>query len=298
MRKFLIVAAVAALTAVPVAAQGNFENVEIQSSEVAGAVHMLVGAGGNIGVSAGEDGVLIVDDQFAPLVPKIRAALAEISPGDLEFVLNTHYHGDHTGGNEAFGAEAPIVAHANVRKRLASEQRRGDQVTPAQPKAALPVVTFDEGLSLHFNGEEIQVRHFPNSHTDGDAVVHFTGSGVFHLGDLFFAGRFPFVDVASGGNALGLLDSITRLLEAIPADAKIIPGHGPLASHEDLALYREMIESTLTTVRTARGRGDDLAAIQAAGFDERWKDWSWGFINAERWAQILYESLEQEEAGG
>src|ERR1041385_3381718 len=187
-------------------AQGDLSKVEIKSTQVSGNVYMLEGSGGNIGVSVGADGILIVDDQFAPLADKIRAALKKLGEGKLKYILNTHWHGDHTGGNKEFGPEAPIIAHDNVRKRLSTEQHSDffKETTPASPKEALPVITFDQALSVHFNGEEIRAIHFPHGHTDGDSVIFFSASNVVHLGDDFFAGRFPFVDLESGGSVEGL----------------------------------------------------------------------------------------------
>ena len=194
-----------ALTGMPALAQDrDFSKVEIKATKVAGNVYMLEGAGGNIGVSVGSDGLLIVDDQFAPLADKIHAALRGLSPASLKFVLNTHWHGDHTGGNAAFSAEAPIIAQENVRKRMATDQVVFGDKVPASPKEALPVITFDDKVSVHFNGEEIKAIHFPAGHTDGDSVIFFTGSNVVHMGDDFFAGRFPFVDIGSGGSVQGM----------------------------------------------------------------------------------------------
>src|SRR5215212_2224794 len=209
------------------AQQTDFSKVQVKAIKVAGNVYMLEGAGGNIGVSVGADGILIVDDQFAPLADKIRAALKSLGEGKLRFILNTHWHGDHTGGNAAFGPEAPIIAHDNVRKRMATEQKSEifKNTTPASPKQALPVITFDQSLTVHFNGEEIRVIHYPQGHTDGDSVIFFTSSNVIHLGDDFFAGRFPFVDVDSGGNVVGLAKNIGEIIPKIPAGAKLIPGH-------------------------------------------------------------------------
>ena len=252
---------------------------------------MLTGAGGNIGVSAGEDGILIVDDQFAPLADKIRAALAAISPGDLEFVVNTHFHFDHTGGNAIFGKEALIVAHTNVRKRLAEGAGvRGRPAEPA-PKEALPVVTYDDGVSIHFNGEEIMIGHLTGGHTDGDSYIYFTDSNVVHLGDQFFAGRFPFVDTGNGGNAVGLRDSIGEVLEHLPADAKVIPGHGPLSSVEDLKMYHRMLTECVATVKTGKDAGKSVEEIQAAGLPDEWKSWASGFINESVFITSIFESL-------
>ena len=188
MKKYLLVISVVLTVLVSVQAQDDLSKVEIKATKVAGNVYVLEGAGGNIGVSVGPDGILIVDDQFAPLADKIRASLKTLDQGKLKFILNTHWHGDHTGGNAAFGPEAPIIAHDNVRKRLSTEQRIElfKQTVPASPKQALPVITFDQSLTVHFNGEEIKAIHFPHGHTDGDSVIFFSASNVVHLGDDFF----------------------------------------------------------------------------------------------------------------
>ncbi len=281
----------AVLLAAPMAAQQDFSAVEVTGEHVSGAVHMLTGAGGNIGVSAGEDGILIVDDQFAPLADKIRAALAAISPGDLEFVVNTHFHFDHTGGNAIFGKEALIVAHTNVRKRLAEGAGvRGRPAEPA-PKEALPVVTYDDGVSIHFSGEEIMIGHLTGGHTDGDSYIYFTDSNVVHLGDQFFAGRFPFVDTGNGGNAVGLRDSIGEVLEHLPADAKVIPGHGPLSSVDDLKMYHRMLTECVATVKAGKDAGKSVEEIQAAGLPDEWKGWGSGFINESVFITSIFESL-------
>ncbi len=244
---------------------------------------MMEGAGGNIGVSAGPDGILIVDNQFAPLAEKIAAALKKLNPGKLKFVLNTHWHGDHTGGNAFFGAEAHIVAHTNVRKRLASSRD--------PKKEALPVITFDQSLSVHFNGEEIKVIHLPPGHTDGDSVIHFTKANVVHMGDQFFAGRFPFIDLGSGGSVAGYIANVGEVLKKIPADAKIIPGHGPLATVDDLRTFHSMLVETSEIVSKAHAEGKTLEAVKAAGLPEKYKDWGSGFINTSRWLEIIYNNL-------
>ena len=292
-RSLAIPAAVlaAALLATPAAAQQDLSSVEVTAEHVAGSIHMLTGAGGNIGVSAGEDGILIVDDQFAPLADKIRAAVAGISAGDLEFVVNTHFHGDHTGSNVVFGEEALIVAHTNVRKRLAAgDGARGQSGEPA-PKVALPVVTYDIGVSIHFNDEQIMIGHLAGGHTDGDSFVYFMDSNVIHLGDQFFAGRFPFVDVASGGNAVGLRDSIGNVLDRLPEDAKVIPGHGSLSTVDDLETYHRMLEESIATVKAAKEAGKSVEEIQAAGLSDEWAGWGSGFINESVFIGFIFESL-------
>lgn len=272
-------------------AQRDLSSIEITTKHVAGSVHMLVGAGGNIGVSVGEDGILIVDDQYAPLAERIRVALGELGEGELEFVLNTHWHGDHVGGNPVFGPEAPIIAHSNVRKRLMTTQQvRGRTVEP-MVAAGLPVITFDDSLSVHFNGEEIRAVHLPHGHTDGDAVVFFTGSNVVHMGDLFFTGRFPFVDRGSGGSVVGLADNIGTLLEKIPADAQIIPGHGPLSTVDDLRAYQGMLLATIDIVRKWVDAGQSLDEAKAEGFPEEYDPWGGGFISEEYWIETIHGEL-------
>jgi glyoxylase-like metal-dependent hydrolase (beta-lactamase superfamily II) len=283
------------LCALPVdaVAQRDYSKVEIKATKVAGNVYMLEGAGGNIGVSVGTDGILIVDDQFAPLADKIRAALKGLNPGKLRFILNTHWHGDHTGGNVAFGPEAPIIAHDNVRKRLSTEQRIEffKSTVPPAPKEALPVITFNQSLSVHFNGEEIRAIHFPNGHTDGDSVIFFTTSNVVHLGDDFFAGGFPFVDVDSGGNVVGLAKNIGEIITKIPAGAKLIPGHGPLSTIDDLKLYHRMLLETTDIVRQKIAAGKTLDQIKSEGLPDEWKSWGTGFIKTDQWIQLVHISL-------
>jgi glyoxylase-like metal-dependent hydrolase (beta-lactamase superfamily II) len=274
----------------PAMAQGDFSSVEITSQHVAGNVYMLQGSGGNIGVSVGADGVLIVDDQFAPLAGKIRGALKELSPGKLKFILNTHFHGDHTGGNVEFGPEAPIIAQTNVRKRLMGGQGLPGP-TDAVPDEAWPVITFDESLSVHFNGEEIQVAHLPHGHTDGDSIIRFTESNVIHMGDDFFNGGFPFVDIEHGGDVAGLTRNIAHVLETLPADVRIIPGHGNVASPGDLRAYHRMLIETTEIVRKQMLSGRGLEAIKEAGLSEEWRSWGTGFISTDRWLETIYRCL-------
>ena len=274
-------------------AQQDFSKVEIKATKVAGNVYMLEGAGGNIGVSVGADGILIVDDQFAPLADKIKAALKTLGDGKLKFILNTHWHGDHTGGNVVFGPDAPIIAQTNVRKRLATEQKSEffKSTTPASPKEALPVITFDESLSVHFNGEEIRVIHFPQGHTDGDSVIFFTGSNVVHMGDDFFAGGFPFVDLDSGGSVEGLIKNIAEIIPKLPAGVKLIPGHGQLSTAEDLKAFHRMLLETTEIVRKKMAAKKTLDQIKKEGLPEEWKTWGTGFIKTDMWIEIIYRSL-------
>ncbi len=276
-------------------AQRDYSKVEIKVIKAAGNVYMLQGAGGNIGVSVGADGILIVDDQFAPLADKIRAALKTLGEGKLKFVLNTHWHGDHTGGNAQFSSEAPIIAHTNVRRRLETDQLVHGEAVKASPKEALPVVTFDDRLSVHFNGEEIRVIHFPHGHTDGDSVIFFTGSNVVHMGDDFFAGRFPFVDLDSGGNVEGVIRNVGEIIKQLPAGVKIIPGHGPLSNIDDLKIYHRMLVETTSIVRQRMSAGKTLPQIKAAGLPAEWKDWGTGFIKTDEWIETIYQSYSKKK---
>jgi glyoxylase-like metal-dependent hydrolase (beta-lactamase superfamily II) len=295
VKKFFLSTLLLLFTLSVKAQQQDFSKVQIKATKVAGNVYMLEGAGGNIGVSVGPDGILIVDDQFAPLADKIRAALKELGQGKLRFILNTHWHGDHTGGNIAFGPEAPIIAHDNVRKRLATEQRSEvfKSTTPASPKEALPVITFDQSLAVHFNGEEIRAIHYPKGHTDGDSVIFFTNSNVVHLGDDFFAGRFPFVDLESGGSVEGLIKNIGEIIARIPADAKLIPGHGPLSTVDDLKSYHRMLQQTTEIVRQKMTAGKTLDQIKSEGLPAEWAPWGTGFIKTDRWVETIYNSLKK-----
>ena len=284
---------VIALLASPCLAQQDFSKVEVKATKVNGNIYMLQGAGGNIGVSVGTDGILIVDDQFAPLADKIKVALKTLGDGKLKFVLNTHWHGDHTGSNVVFGPEAPIIAHDNVRKRLATEQKSEffKRTTPASPKEALPVITFGQSLSVHFNGEEIRVIHFPQGHTDGDSVIFFSNSNVVHMGDDFFAGRFPFVDLESGGSVQGLVKNVGEIIAKLPADVKIIPGHGPISSLDDLKKYHQMLSETISIVQKKIAEGKTVDQIKSEGLSDEWKEWGTGFIKTDMWLETIYRSL-------
>lgn len=266
------------------AQQRDFSTVEIKATKVAGTVYMLTGAGGNIGVSVGEDGIVIVDDQFAPLAPKIKGALKAITDKPIKFILNTHYHGDHTGGNEILGREAPILAHDNVRKRLAS----GSSRSAAAPRGALPVVTFNHSATIHVNGEEIRAVHFPSGHTDGDAVIYFPQSNVIHMGDHFFNANFPYIDVESGGSVRGFTANVENVLATLPDDVKVIPGHGTLADKAALRRYLDMLKGTYAAVQNAIGEGKTLEQMKTEKVLAPWESWSWNFINTNAFIDVLY----------
>ena len=294
MRRIAI--AVLATVAAPfVWAQQDFSAVEIQTSEVAPGIYMMVGAGGNLGVSVGEDGAFLIDDQFAPLSDKIMAAIGELTDAPVEFLVNTHWHGDHTGGNEAFGnAGAVIVAHDNVRVRMSTEQFREifDQRYPASPDAALPIVTFNDELTLHWNGHTIRAFHSGPAHTDGDAVIHFEEADVFHMGDNFFHGFFPFVDVSSNGDINGVISTGYRVLAMSNAGTRIIPGHGPLATPDDLRDWLRVLRSTRESIQDLidQGLSEDevVAANPTAEYNE---SHGGGFMSPENYTRLVYQSL-------
>jgi cyclase len=289
-----LVALVALAAAAPIAAQ-DFSKVEIRTEQVAPGVHTLFGAGGNIGVSTGPDGTFIIDDQYAPMTPKIQAALAKLSKDPPRFVLNTHWHFDHTGGNENFGkAGSLIVAHDNVRVRMSSDQFIEAMQTkiPASPAVALPVVTFDASTTFHINGDAIRAVHVPNAHTDGDSLVHFTKANVIHMGDTYFSNGYPFVDLSSGGSLEGLLAAHSKALAMGNDSTRYIPGHGPVTSKAELAAYRAMVADVVARVRAgiAAKRSVDqiIASKPTAALDAKWGN---AFIKADSFVRTVHASL-------
>ena len=283
----------ASLVAAPAAAQRNFDDVAITTEQIAPGIAVLFGAGGNIGVSHGEDGTILIDDQFAPLSGKIEAAVAALGAQPVGHVINTHWHGDHTGGNEHFGeAGALIFAHHNVRARMSTEQRRGERVTPPSPDAALPVVTYGQGVRLHRNGDTIDVMFLGGGHTDGDSVVFWREDNVVHMGDLYFKiPGFPFIDTASGGNVIDAMNSLDAVIRMIDDETKVIPGHGPMSDKAELVAYRAMIGQAVELVRALRDEGMSLdeavAAQPLADFDR-----GEGFIDADGFVGAIYRSLD------
>ncbi len=266
----------------PANAQDRFADVEVKATAIKGSVHMLTGAGGNIGVSAGEDGVLIIDDQFAPLAEKIAAQLGELGSDKPKYVITTHYHGDHTGSNAFFHSHkgATILAHENVRVRLANDEK-------IKPEA-LPTITYEDGIKIYFNGETLHVMHLAVGHTDGDSVVWFEQPNVMHTGDLFFNGRFPYIDQGAGGNVEGYMDSVKQLLAKIDDETVIIPGHGDISNKQEYSAFLAMISETFSYVKALKQDGKTLDEVKAMGLDDKWADWSWNFINEEKWITTLY----------
>ena len=280
---------------VSAASAQQMEDVEIETVSVVDGVYMLVGQGGNIGVSVGDDGIILIDDQYAPLTDKIIAAVRALTDRPILFVLNTHWHGDHTGGNENLGsAGAIIVAHENVRRRMSTEQFQEmfDSTTPPAPDAALPVVTFTDSVTFHLNDERIEVLHVDPAHTDGDSVVFFRHANAVHLGDLYFAGRFPFIDVSSGGSVDGMIRGVERVLGEIDAATRIIPGHGRLSKPAGLREYLDMLRTVRDRVRREINAGKSLEEVKATAPTRGYGDsWGQGFISAEVFVEILYSSL-------
>lgn len=266
------------------------QDVTVKVTKVSGNVYMLQGRGGNIGVINGPDGLLMIDDDFKAVSEKLRDALKGLGSATPKYILNTHWHGDHTEGNYFFGKDAVIVAHANVRKRLLDPPIIFGEKTPAYPLFAVPSITYSETLSLHFDGEEIKVVHYPTGHTDGDSVIFFKNANVVHLGDDFFVGRFPFVDLDSRGSVAGLINNVASLIKTIPPDAKLIPGHGPLATIDDLKAFHSMLVETSKVVTDAMKAKKTLDEIKKAGFPARYKDFGTGFIKTDMWVEILYRS--------
>ncbi len=270
--------------------------VTIKVEQIAPGVAVLFGQGGNIGLSYGEDGNVLIDDQFAPLTPKILAAVATVDPDPVKFLINTHWHYDHTGGNENLGKTGTVImAHDNVRVRMASPQTRGDRTTPPSPNVALPVVTYADGLSLHLNGDEIRTVHVPHAHTDGDSFVMWKKANVVHMGDLFFNKvTLPFIDLASGGDVRGVVAAAEKALAMTNADTKFIPGHGPMATRADLIAYRDMIKAVMTSVASGIKAKRTLAQIQATKPAAKYEV-PGAFISGDAFVKAVYESLSQPE---
>jgi glyoxylase-like metal-dependent hydrolase (beta-lactamase superfamily II) len=273
------------------AADQDFSKVEIKVTKVSGTVYMLQGSGGNIGVSVGEDGIVLVDDQFAPLAPKIKEALKGITDKPVKFVLNTHFHGDHTGGNAQFSAEATIIAHENVRKRLQEGGPVGGNQVPPAPKEALPVITFNDRATVHLNGEDIRAIHFPNGHTDGDSVIFFPKSNVVHMGDDFVTYGFPFVDTQNGGSVSGMIAGVEKVLSMTSPDVKIIPGHGPLSTPADVRKFIDMLKGTRDLVAQAVKEGKTTDQMKQEQLLAKYQDLGKGFIKTDAWIDVLYADV-------
>jgi len=283
------------LTAAPALAQQDFSKVEVKAEKVAEGVYMLTGAGGNIGLSVGQSGTFVIDDQYAPLTKRILVAIREITPHPVRFVVNTHWHGDHTGGNESMGqAGALLVAHENVRKRMSTEQfmgALGRKVEPS-PEGALPVVTFTDAVTFHWNGDEIRAYHVPPAHTDGDVIIHFAKADVVHMGDVFFNGGYPFIDTSSGGRIDGVIAAAERVLAGISEKTRLIPGHGPLGTKADLQAWHDGLKTLRDRIAKLKAEGKTrdqaIAAKPTADYDAKWGT---GFMKGDTFTGLVYDSL-------
>jgi glyoxylase-like metal-dependent hydrolase (beta-lactamase superfamily II) len=277
----------------------DWSKVQIKVTRVSGNIYMLEGQGGNIAASVGEDGIVIVDDEFAPLAEKIQAALKNLGVTDkpVRFVINTHYHGDHTGGNAPFtNTGSTVIAQDNVLKRLTSGGTAGNggsvkmENKPAE-KAALPIITFEHDVTVHLNGEDIRALHFPAGHTDGDAIIFFPKNNVVHMGDDFVRYGFPFIDVAGGGSVQGMIDGVEKAAALLPADVKVIPGHGALSNLDDVRAYVKMLKETSVVVQKAIDAHKTVDQMKQEKILGPWQKWSNDFVNADIFIETLYNSL-------
>ena len=279
--------------------QQDFSKVQIKATKVSGNIYMLEGAGGNIAASIGDDGIVIVDDQFAPLAEKIQATLKGLGITDkpVRFVINTHYHGDHTGGNAPFSrGGSTVIAQDNVRKRLVSGGTAGNgasikkEVQPAE-KADLPIITSEHDVTVHLNGEDIRALHFPSGHTDGDSIIFFPKNNVVHLGDDFVRYGFPFIDVASGGSVQGMISAMEKASAQLPADVKVIPGHGQISNLDDVREFTKMLKETSAVVQKALDAHQTLEQMKKEKILQPWTKWSGDFVNTDAFVETLYNSL-------
>lgn len=293
MRRSILILSLAIVPALQ--AQQDFSKVDITVIPVAKGIYVLQGAGGNIGLSVGNDNAFVIDDQYAPLTPKIRAAIATVTQQPVRFVMNTHWHGDHSGGNENMAnAGAIIVAHENVRRRMGAEQfiEVFNQKVPVSPATALPVVTFTDAISFFVNGDSITATHVKNAHTDGDAIIRFAGANVIHAGDTYFNGFYPFIDVSTGGSLEGMIAASNVILSMANDSTKIIPGHGSLGNTASVKQYRDMLADVharlLKLARQKRTLAQVLAAKPIADYDATWGT---GFLKPEQFLTIAYSSV-------
>lgn len=277
----------------PLSAQNNMEDAKVEPVDLGGGIYfMSTGFGGNMAFLAGDDGVILVDDQFAPLTEKILAAIGTVTDQPVQFVLNTHFHGDHTGGNENMGkAGSILIAHHNVRVRMSTEQVNElfDWKRPASAEGARPVLTFSDEVTFHWNNEEIEVMHVEHAHTDGDAIIHFKNANIIHMGDTFFNEVYPFIDTSGGGSAKGMIAAAAKVLAMANESTQIIPGHGEMGTRAQLQTYHDMLVELSGRVEKAIGEGKNLEEIQALKLSAEWDEtWSWQFITTEIMIKMLY----------
>jgi cyclase len=304
MHKHWLLAVVFLFFSLSITAQDNqdFSKVQMKVTKVSGNVYMLEGEGGNIGASVGEDGIVIVDDQFAPLADKIKAALKDIIDKPVRFVINTHYHGDHTGGNAIFQKDAPVIAQDNVRKRLQSAGTAGNMGSikhdfKAAEPGALPIITFDHDVTVHLNGEDIRALHYPHGHTDGDSIIFFPKSNVVHMGDDFVRYGFPFIDLNSGGSVEGMIAALDEIIPKVPADVKVIPGHGQLSNLDDVRAYVSMLKDTRAAVEKGIKQHKTLDQLKQEKVLDPWKKFSGEFVTTDAFIETLYNDMTGNKTG-
>jgi len=286
------------LTVSTINAQGRFDEVEVVTTKVTNELYMLQGAGGNIAILTGDDGVLMVDSQFADLSEKNRAAIKKLSDHKVNFLINTHWHGDHTGGNEAFAEDgAIIVAHQNVKNRLSKDEliQAFSREIKAKPKGFWPVISYNEDMQLHFNEEEVILIHVHNAHTDGDGLVYFADRNVLHMGDTYFQGKFPFIDLSTGGSVDGLIEAVQAAMMLCDTETIIIPGHGALSDKKELFEYYTMLVTMKHRVMTAIVEGNTVDDIKTMGLDEGYEAWGTGFISSEKMLDQIWTDYNREE---
>jgi cyclase len=300
--RVLIVCASLLIATFVLAQDRDFSKVKIKVTRVSGNVYMLEGEGGNIGASVGDDGIVVVDDQYAPLAEKIQAALKDVTDKPVRFIINTHFHGDHTGGNAYFQKQAPVIAHDNVRKRLEEGGTGGNlgsismERKPAA-KETLPIITFDHDVTVHLNGEDIRALHFPSGHTDGDSIIFFPKSNVVHMGDDFVRYGFPFIDLGSGGSVEGMIAAMQEVIPKLPADVKIIPGHGNISNLDDVREYVKMLEETRAAVEKGVKQGKTLDQLKQEKILDPWKKWNGDFVTTDVFIETLYNDLTGKKDG-
>lgn len=288
------------ISCIVVEAQDNFDTVRIRPVQVAENIYFLKGAGGNIGVFIGKEGTLMIDNQFAPLSNKINGAIKTLSPNDIRFLINTHLHGDHSGGNENFkNMGVTIVAHDMVRDRMSNEQvnKANNTVTPPRPQEAWPVITFSEKLNFYLNEEDIELLHVNPAHTDGDVVVHFKKANVYHMGDMFVTYGYPYIDYGSGGSINGFISSLDTFLSMMDENTKVIPGHGELCTKADVKIYRDRLAEIRDEIATALKKGkksEDLASLPVASkYDS---EWGKGFIKGKDFILLMADNLKSTQS--
>lgn len=290
MQTFSLLCLTALLSSAHAAEPDQFADTTIRATSIGGSVYMLTGAGGNMAVSIGKDGTLLVDDEFAPLAERIQAAIDSLGGAEPRIVLNTHFHDDHVGGNAFFGQAGVIIANDQVRYRMLNNS--------ALPRSALPIVTYTDRIRVQFNDDEIDVIHLPAGHTDSDAIVWFRNANVLHTGDLFFNGMFPYIDVENGGSIDGYIADVGKLLEMVPADTRIIPGHGPQATVVELSEFHDMLKATASNIEARLAKGESVDTIVANGLGPEWASFATGFINEEQWIRIVNSGVQPAPASG